>query len=195
VERTKQHILDAVDQQGRGLRVTFLWHRDRFAHTIAACDGDRLVPLLASTEGAEQDDWPPSPALQQLSIEDRGGGNCVALLVGMAGTSHWSVSAETQPDARRIEFDVACRIRQTPPQLVSAYRTIVAPPSLLESASMMLEVSGERCRLQCELAGDHPVATLESRPDGVAIVPAREKGTLPTTVRWKYSVTLLASVG
>ncbi len=192
MERTKQHTLDAVDQQGRGLRVTFLWHRDRFAHTIAACDGQRLVPLLASIEGADRDDWPPSPALQQLSIEDRGGGKCVALLVGMAGTSHWSVSAETMPDSRRVVFDVACRIRQTPQQLGSGYRTIVAPPSLLESASMMLEVSDERCRLQCEPAGNHAVATLASRSDGVAVVPARGQATLPTTVRWKYSFTLLA---
>ena len=34
MEHPTQHFLEAIDSRGTGLSVTFVWHRDRYAHTI-----------------------------------------------------------------------------------------------------------------------------------------------------------------
>src|SRR5436853_5119442 len=90
--------LETHNATGRGLRVAFTRVKDRFAHTVWLLEGDAATPLWASVEGSDADDWPASPALQQLSIETLPDGRRVALLVGMAGTSHWSLSVEPAAD-------------------------------------------------------------------------------------------------
>ena len=69
--------------------------RDFRRQSIAA----KSRPLLESIEGTATDDWPPSPPLQSLSIETLPDGRRVALLVGMAGRSHWSASIEAVASA------------------------------------------------------------------------------------------------
>ena len=65
--------------------------------------------MLESVEGSASDDWPASPPLQNLSIEELAPGRRAALLVGMAGRSHWSASIEPVPGQAALLFDVACR--------------------------------------------------------------------------------------
>ena len=62
-----------------GLSIQFARAGDRHSHQILVAG----QVLAASVEGGGEDDWPPSPPLQQLSIEDLGNGP-VGLLVGMA---------------------------------------------------------------------------------------------------------------
>src|SRR6185295_18953513 len=90
------------------LAVNFEKRLDRYAHRIALVCDSETTPLAESVEGWPEDDWPPSPALQQLQMEDRprqsphphplpkgeGEDHAVALLVGMAGHSHWSLGVE-----------------------------------------------------------------------------------------------------
>jgi hypothetical protein len=69
--------------------------------------------VVASVEGSPHDDWPVSPPLQSLEIENRAPGQSTALLVGMAGKSHWSASARIDPEVPSVDFDVACRVRDS----------------------------------------------------------------------------------
>src|SRR6185295_18531562 len=99
------------------LRVTFKRQGDRYGHLVELVTGGQATPLLKSIEGTPDEDWPASPALKELHFENRPDGKQVALLVGMAGRSHWSLSVELDPIAEQVEFDVACRLRDEPRRL------------------------------------------------------------------------------
>src|ERR1051326_2095918 len=91
----QSEAIEAVGSNGVGLRIEFIWRDDRYRHTVSLIDRDRAsIPLLESIEGNSEDDWPSSPPLQTLSVERLSDGRSVALLVGMAGGSHWSASVE-----------------------------------------------------------------------------------------------------
>lgn len=180
-----------------GLRVSFTRSRDRFGHEVSALFSAQQVPLLASQEGTDVERWPASPPLQQLSVEHRRDGQHVALAVGMAGNSHWSLSVQLQPERLAIEFDAACRCSAQPERLGSAYVTLVpfAPQGsglvwMGDSASVWLEAR--------ELPVEVPATRLIFVPEAVAMVrlePGREPWSKApfSTVRWRYAIRLVPS--
>lgn len=98
------------------LVVQFQWHTDRFVQKIYI-DGQSAGQ---SIDGDGQTDWPPSPPLQQLSLEPIDD-QLVVLGVGAAGRGHWSISA--QPDGpSALKFELACRSKDQPAYLGSAYK-------------------------------------------------------------------------
>ena len=171
------------------LRIGFHWHRDRFAHSISVEREGRSFPLLASCEGDEHADWPPSPPLQELHFEERSTGR-VALLVGCTGGGHWSLAIEEAESGFR--FDVACRIsgsdtpdRQT--ALQTAYRAMVAPQPI-EGGALGVRVdtvtilSGDGSLLPQFTEGgvDDPAWRVKLAPPG--------GGDSSKTVCWQYLV-------
>jgi hypothetical protein len=119
-------MLEGIDERGVGLRIVFFRLPDRLAHVIAAVKrsgsiDESVTPLLWSREGTDADLWPASPPLQSLSIERRTDSG-VALLVGMAGRSHWSLSVEARSGATHVEFDAACRTGGENSWLGSSYQ-------------------------------------------------------------------------
>lgn len=163
--------------EAAGLRVRFFWRGDRYAHEIWLLDGGDWFCALASVEGSPQDDWPASPPLQALHVERRDDLQRVALLVGMAGKSHWSASAQIDPHARCASFDVACRVRggQTGP-LGSAYR------NALESAGP----DANHRRLEIEPFGPLGSAQLEHAGEIVRVVVGVPADAAFQTIRWGY---------
>ena len=129
-------IVRAIDSRGVGLQVRFARSGDRFAHRLELVSAHSVVPLLTTVEGDNETTWPASPALQQLHIErrpiDGGATSEVALLVGLAGRSHWSLSVEPRVEKAAephgvgglvaLEFDAACRVHQLPERLGTTYR-------------------------------------------------------------------------
>lgn len=102
----------ALDERGEGLILEFQKLADRYAHSIVLRNSDFELSRLQSVEGTDTESWPPSPPCQQLSIEQQDAGD-VALLVGMAGKSHWSMSVQARIDEEMgplLEFDIACRL-------------------------------------------------------------------------------------
>ena len=104
----KTRVLDAVNDQGDGLRVEFVRVGPRWVHRILGVERQQARLLLKSIEGDETDSFPPSPALQQIELQQLGDVTA-AMLIGMAGRNHWSVCVEARPAARSIRWDVACR--------------------------------------------------------------------------------------
>ncbi len=141
-------VLESVDPRGSGLRVEFFRVGCRWAHRVLGVEKGDLVPLLESVEGDDSQSFPPSPALQQLVLEERDTGLIVALLVGMAGKNHWSVCAEQLPGTCGIRFDVACRNQPGGAgQLSSRYRAL-APWRIAAGADApSAEVGGNRYSL------------------------------------------------
>jgi hypothetical protein len=162
-------VVEAWGPDGVGLRVEFAQRGDRVGHVIRAIQRAESLtapPGMQSREGSASDVWPPSPPLQSIHLERRAEGKCVALLVGLSGKSHWSLSVEPVAGAAALKFDVACRLNAEPASLGSAYDQL-QPDLIVESSDLVV----------CD----------EQR---VAIEPASlGPGTkLPRTVRWTYLV-------
>lgn len=103
----------------------FWWDQDRYAHRfVGRVDGDIAA---SSIEGDSSQDWPPSPPIQQLSLESVDDQPAV-LGVGGAGRGHWSVSVLTGRDPSKVncvyfQFDLACRSKREEDRLLgSVYR-------------------------------------------------------------------------
>jgi hypothetical protein len=188
----RSELLETPANDGWFLRVEFLWHVDRYRHVISAVDSTGLAtPLLESVEGSLADDWPPSPPLQSLHLETRPDGSRVALLVGMAGKSHWSASIGAGASAIGLVFDLACRAAIASVQIGSRYR--------LASGVQLNEIDANTCRLQqgdsaVSITGSSDGATLTElhlmEGASIAIRPRERNTAGQSTRRWLYGVDL-----
>lgn len=138
------------------LRVRFEWRGDRYDHTVES-DTDALKTRDDRPDGA----WPESPPIQQLSLEQINE-HQVALGVGCAGTSHWSVSIE--PTTAGFRFDWACHAKQTPDHLGSRYHRV---------PGFSLETNGDT-----ELTSDE---------GSVSLLPSQTLNAAGT-YRWQYTI-------
>lgn len=89
------------------------WSQDRFATELHCQSGTECQRCWFSREGTPEDAWPASPPLQQL-VQEEGNGSPVMLGVGMAGTSHWSISYSLSPDRETLIMEAACRLTACP---------------------------------------------------------------------------------
>src|SRR4051794_16817168 len=121
----QSEAIEAAGSNGRRLRLEFVWRNDRYQQIVSAIDPQgHFQVLLESIEGSATDDWPPSPPLQTLTLEQLPDGRRVALLLGMAGRSHWSASVEPLAGEAKIAVDVACRHATQVVWLGSRYRRV-----------------------------------------------------------------------
>ncbi|OYP35445.1 hypothetical protein [Rhodopirellula sp. MGV] len=99
----------------------FNWDGLCFVHQLVAGND-----ILQSYNDLDEAAWPLSPPIQQLSVEEINDHD-VALGVGCAGTSHWSLSVE--PIESGYQFEWACRTKVAPEKLLSTYRRMAADGS------------------------------------------------------------------
>ena len=170
---------------GLCLQVQFNWRKDRQCHSIHLLVGDRTIRLLESLEGTDVEEWPESPPLQQLSVEELRPSTHVALLVGMAGQSHWSMSVEPAGVEAGYTFDVACRSRAKARQLGSGYRLQSAGLVGVGNHAATVGIEGRELTIMCDHEG--PAASqIQVSPDGIRIEPKTIVSA--GTTRWRYTV-------
>jgi hypothetical protein len=184
--------ISASNAEGRQLQVRFFRLGDRYAHCILFVEREQETVILESVEGGDDDQWPPSPPLQQLTAEDRPDGRRVALLVGMAGRTHWSVSVEPHPSAAVVLFDAACRLQEEPSLLGSRYRCDVPLRLDEQTKTARLSVAGHDCRVLAEVPMSSDQALLLAEAERLAIRPANSDDPLPQTIRWRYRIEIVA---
>ena len=179
-----------IESGERFLRLVLFRAGDRYAHRIELLSAEgELLASAASLEGAlagqaspdgshasfegATESWPASPPFQQFHRQEIEG-RPAWFFVGMAGKSHWSASVTARDDVAGWEFDVACRYREAPGYLGSAYR-VAFPDDRLPRPAFFTLTTGETT----ELAG---------REDVVAAVPSEEgrSASLPASARWRY---------
>lgn len=123
-------VFDAAD-----LRIAFEYTGDRWRHTVFLREGNRWTPLLASVEGTSAEATPPSPAFQELRVENIAsalpGRNvlraCVVQLFGQSGKDVYSAAVEVDHEHGTMDFDVALRSKH-PERLAGAYSTYRLEP-------------------------------------------------------------------
>lgn len=169
------------------LQLVFWWYNDRYAHYVARTRAfDDEMPerrYLDSMEGMSNNIWPDSPPLQECHLEGRSDGRIVALLVGRAGTSHWSLSVLCDPAAGSLLFEVACRLRGEPEWLGSRYAASRPRPGDV-SSEIVLEVpaSGDSWGLPAYPAGSRNL------PTRISVPAPQSAGSAARTVQWSYFV-------
>jgi len=133
---------------------------DRFGHVIALAEGDARIELLRSVEGDHTHSWPPSPPLQEVHLEQRGDGASIALAVGKAGSSHWSLSVEPADWASVGRLSRA--VSNTPTPLRPAPTGLESRPTTDSPATPVGRLSRA---VRITPTSIHPAPTgLESRP-------------------------------
>jgi hypothetical protein len=187
-------MIQSLDEQGSGLRAVFYKPRlspDRFGHVIAVVNYDERGKeharnLILSMEG-DFNDWPISPPLQSLAIENRQAGD-VALLVGMAGQNHWSASVEAIPGQKRLTFDLACRVSmESAARLTSTYLAsfpATPRPNQIELATDSAEENKIVIRHENSLS---PIISSSGITSAITLHVA---GGLKNPIRWRYEVRL-----
>jgi hypothetical protein len=186
LSRSEPQILETKTVDNCSLRVSFVWNRDRYSHSIAILHDGQLIPLLESSDDNNNTAWPASPPLQQLSIEPRADGSQIAFLVGMSGKSHWSASIAPLTDSVGFEFDFAVRIPAAPGFVGSGYRTMIAP-KITDSPSFELALENWRCEIR---PADATQLSLESLDNGISLRCLETATRFPATLRWKYFVSV-----
>ena len=188
------HEKKSVVLQAGRLQVGFHWHRDRYAHTVGFVENERFSPLLASREGNGEELWPASPVLQAIQV-DTTGGRQVAMLVGMAGRSHWSVAVELDTALSRLRFDVACRVKDEPPAggsevvagLRSSYRAMI-PPTLDPETGDLVTVGELAISVAAAGVGPAEFDRIRVAEAGLTLHAAGDSRELPRTVQWTYTL-------
>ncbi len=169
-------VLAASDE----LRVVFDYRVDRWGHTIEVRREDQWIVAFSSIEGTSSDDWPPSPAFQHIHLQSFALNGPTALLVGKAGSSHWSAAIEADREAGVLCFDIACRLGGEPQFLGSRYAT----------ADESRGSAPHGVRLEIVRINDACRRSLDSRSGDLAIRVINDSTATTKTIRWKYVASL-----
>jgi hypothetical protein len=176
--------ITAKDAAGNVLCLTLHWHVDRWHHEILwSPPGQSPMARWSSREGTADDDWPPSPPMQEISfgsVDRRQGG--IALLLGRAGSSHWSAALELSDDPLQLVVDVACRISQSPQAIGSGYRLVCGPEMEATVAPFELTLRAGACLRASASTGNLNVC--RGQETEVAFTPNLTAP--PATIRWTY---------
>lgn len=166
---------------------------DRWSHQILLNDGQQLTVLLTSVEGNDQQTWPASAPLQDISHHDLPGGEAV-LGVGMAGKSHWSASVSVV-DNDAVFFDMACLIKQSAAAVGSQYRAGSGVNVASHGDDVLLEVGNKKIVIQpLRNEGQQTVlkhATVQQDATTVSIAPDIDLATVTGSVRWCFHMRLI----
>lgn len=193
----------AVRLRARGgeaaLGVDFRQQGDRIAHRVIVVDADGEHAVLESLEGAGDQPWPPSPALQALNRDQLlaagAGANVAAALVGMSGRSHWSlgIEPETRDGRPALLFDAACRVKQSAAATVGSTYRVLVDAQQPDSATLRLSTPAGVLQLTAlpAMAGAAMPALELNGAACLIASPAADDVTPPVTLRWRYRVELL----
>jgi hypothetical protein len=171
------------------LSVRFVRGADRYRHLVSLASRAGYVDLLESVEGAADEAWPASPPLQWLDLSAPEPGRTLALLVGMAGKSHWSASIELHAMVGLVVCDVACRVHGAARgPLGSCYRAL-GPLRALGAGRILVDgPPGHGAALAVEIDVQSG-GRLAIDGDVIRIEPAlAPQGTPAQTIRWTYSI-------
>lgn len=203
---SSERILSNVLPDGTTLSIEFERTADRFRHVLSIVEPENpehSCSILRSVEGNAQQQWPASPPLQELLIETRPTGP-VALLLGMAGTSHWSISVERSIEQTGFQFDCACRIVDPADFLGCCYNLLTynkKESANVEASEFLRSGYGLSATVtphysisisQADIQKNSAVDAIQfSGDDGLWRIACQATETeLPATIRWAYSIVL-----
>ena len=187
--------LVAEARDGLRIRTSFRFEAGRYRHSIELVIGpdDVVLDAWEETSLSNDEDWPASPPIQQLSLEMIGG--TPALLgVGQAGKSHWSISVEpVQGEGLRpaLKFDLACRCPVQPRWLGSSYTRRVITDSVApgQVVNTLPTVASSQPQLKL-MPGSDASGTVAEELVARCNHDLVKSDKYPVTFRWTYLITV-----
>ncbi len=145
--------------------------------------------ILESVEGTGQDEWPPSPPLQQIHEQTLPTGNVIWGL-GMSGSSHWSGSFAVEADGpsatRRLHAELALRSSSPNAEPVSTYRVLDPQAIVLQTAGNVLEFRTAFNNLLMSVVPERAELQWLPRQRKLTIRPRDVSGSAKVTLSWDY---------
>jgi hypothetical protein len=169
--------------------IDFRFHDDRHGHVILIRLQNEVLEILESVEGTDDDEWPPSPPLQQIHEQELPSGSVIWGL-GMSGSSHWSGSfafeTDGHSDTRRLHAELALRSDSRNADAVSTYRVIDPKTTVNKTTETSLEVSTQLSALKISV--DLERAQLEWIPERrlLTVRPRVIPESTKVTQSWDY---------
>lgn len=189
-QRGEAGSIDAATPTPTGLLARFRWSGDRYQHRLEL-GGRSDAPVMQSMAREPFADWPDDPPLQQLSIENLGE-QTVALGVGSAGTSHWSLSIEALPGpAPALRYDLACRCHTPPAQLASTFQILAAGARFVvdsDETAMVEGLTGGTLRILPEPSIGDVCFIASAAGQMLAIAANLGRSPQPGTLRWGFRI-------
>ncbi|MBA2115461.1 hypothetical protein [Bremerella alba] len=183
-------FVESMRDDGVGLFINFVKQKDRFGHIIALVDGDECVPLFVSIEGDDEEPWPESPPFQEIHMEERKEGT-VALLVGMAGDSHWSAAVEPMDEPGGIHFSVACRMKDYPMRICSRYGCALEEtidPTLQRDGPWVWKINEVEVCVDVIAQEQFPTPEVPASASGFEVNASLDGEPFPKTIQWRYKI-------
>jgi hypothetical protein len=165
------------------LRVSFAERLGQFVGSVWLEESRQAWELLRELQ-LEDQIWPASPPWQELHVHEQHGFRAL-MLVGRAGTSHWSMAVSADDAQRAIVFDVACRLRSTPRFLGTTYALIAPAKAIGEGVEIGSKDEPARVLVK-PLAIDNGLSAMPDLHQGTLVVRPLQTIELPATIRWKY---------
>lgn len=186
-----EHFVESIREDNVGLFVSFVKNADRFGHVVALVQGEECTPIFVSIEGSKDDeDWPESPPLQEVHLEQRGE-NTIALLVGKAGESHWSAAVEPTKEPGRIRFSVACRMQGYPMRICSRYGSLLenkVEPTLELDGPWVWKINGAEVCVDVIPQEQFPTPEIPANENGFEVNASLDLEPFPKTIQWIYEI-------
>ncbi len=168
----------------QGLRMVVEWRGDRFRHFIITREQNNCRSKLESIEGTTMDLWPTSPALQSIHMPHDSNWR-TAMLVGMAGRSHWSMCIEADFDNDRFHFDAACRLQEPPNWIGSTYQRLPNIASSVPTGEIAVRGT-QRAVNQAAVIYDKDCAIFRVSPQSAV-------NSYLGTARWPYAIEFVSN--
>jgi hypothetical protein len=170
---------------GWRLQVVLSWTGDRYEQRIEVGHPDGARHATWQThEGTTDSEWPTSPPIQQLHVQETRSGSSVVLGVGMAGSSHWSMSLEADAADAVLIWDVACRCAASYGPLQSGF--VQCDPSA--GTAVGEPVAAVRLQPEPLAAAGVELCRMQATPGRVVFIPhAAPQRATPGTIRWRFA--------
>ncbi|QDV67951.1 hypothetical protein Poly24_16570 [Rosistilla carotiformis] len=190
IEPNTSAELIAGDPNTLALALRLVWQQDRFGHAIDVLQAGQRSPLLETVVDPAPTAWPRNTPLQQASLETIDG-RLAILGVGLAGTSHWSLSLETLAgESVGLRIDCACRCTTAPESLGSQYRWADGIDCQTDAFAGIL-FRGDQVCVQVAPDDEKTVITCTADEKLCEIRPESLPNETPQTIRWCYQFLLM----
>lgn len=181
------------------IELAFHYGSDRWSHELSVLEGDGWTRLIRSVEGGAEDLIPPSPALQDLRLEQLGERVFEFQGMGQAGAAIYSAAIRLDVAAGEVAFDLCVRGKRADSAIQAQARYAVLagiPVPDRDDATAVVKCSTTRLRVVPTRIEAHPACEcrwIESAGTrqiaaGVYPVATYASETQPRSIRWAYRI-------
>lgn len=173
--------------------IRFFAANDRYAHQIGWQIDAQFIPLLESVEGTADDDWPPSPPLQQIHSQTLPQGP-VTWGLGSAGSGHWSASFARQPAPAGVAaawlVEWAVRSEKDVGWVGTTYRLVEPFTEFDVQTADEIAVIDPRSTVRLVVRSEHAEWSLSKQDRTLRLRPRLPWSAAASTLTWSYFVTV-----